>query len=243
MTYTIDQLLTQVDYLLAANDNELATAARTAQIESAIERYSRDVPEEITADVVGDAGKYYPVAANLTSWSEGFSRILTIEYPAQAVSSDETPQYITGWNDNYRDGSNVRYLFLPGHAPAATDTMRITYTAPYVASGGAYDIPPIDFNAVCQLAAGYCCLAIANKYARTSDATITADSVDHAGRSERFRAQAREWFKLYEEHIGLIKSSLSDSGGGDESVRDAPATEFVDFAGLVGLQRGRIFTR
>jgi hypothetical protein len=240
MTFSIVVFQAQVDQLLSADDDELPDVARSDQIEAAIERYSRDIPDEITADVTGDAGKYYPLAASLTAWSEGFSRILSIEYPALAVSADHLPQFIDTWNDDYWAGG-TRYLFLPGHAPAATETMRIRYTAPYVKASNAYDIPPIDFNAVCQLATGYCCLAIATKYARTSDATISADSVDHAGRSERFRTQAQEWFRLYEEHIGLTKSLLAGGAGGEG--QEAPAIEFVDFAKIIGLQHGRIFTR
>ena len=242
MTFAIPAFEEQVNYLLSVDNGELDTAARKANIKSAIERYSRDTPDEVTADVTGDGGKYYPVAANLTSWSEGFSRILSIEYPAQAISADDTPQYIAAgdWDDDYW-ASSVRYLFLPNHAPAATETMRIRYLAPYTLTSNAYDIPPIDFNAVCHLATSLCCQAIATKYARTSDSTLSADSVDHAGRSERFRQQAREWMKLYEEHIGLIKSASGD--GGADGGRDNPASDVIDFVAVTGFGSGRLFSR
>lgn len=139
MAHLITTLLAQVKILAFENVGEyqeLTDAEIMQQVRAAVSRYSLDFPDIQTDDVTGDGGKYYPIAASLTSWSEGFSRIAAIEYPAATIASDETPQYLGGgaWRDDYWiavAGVQTRYLFLPEHTPAATETMRITYTLPY----------------------------------------------------------------------------------------------------------------
>lgn len=126
----------QVDEILQAAVEEISTAARQEMIKAAIERYSRDKPDERTEDLVGDAGKYYPLATSLDHWSDGFSIIKAIQYPAPTIANDEQPVYLEtkDWDDNYWAevaGVQTRYLYLPNHAPAATEAMRILYTLPY----------------------------------------------------------------------------------------------------------------
>jgi len=269
----------QVDGLLAADDKELSEIRRVRNIKAAVERYSRDNPNEVTKDVTGDGGKYYAIATSLTSWVEGFSQIVKIEYPAATVASDEAPTYLEpeDWDDNYWDASGaspVRYLYLPNHAPAATQKMRILHTAPYswtastiteavaetahgytandwlykedqtwyeatdsriathqvsaVADVDNYtralletDMPVSDFFAVCYLAAGICAQAISERYSRSSDSPISADTVNHLNKAEQWSRRARELIGLYEKHMGFVDGVL----GGDM----VAAGEFVDW--------------
>jgi hypothetical protein len=139
MAHLITTLLAQVKILAfeeTGEYQELTDAEIMQQIRAAVNRYSLDFPDTQTDDVTGDGGKYYPVGTSLASWSEGFSRIIAIEYPAATIASDEAPQYLEGgdWRDDYWLavlGVQTRYLYLPNHTPAATETMRITYTIPY----------------------------------------------------------------------------------------------------------------
>lgn len=79
-------------------------------------------------------------------------------------------------------------------------------------------LPVSDFFAVCNLAAGYCCQAAADKYSRTSDSGINADSVgQHVTRAGEFSRRAKELIALYEKHLGI----------GQEEGRFNPAGEFV----------------
>ncbi len=210
MSTAIGTFLAQADYLISADDDELAQAAREEMVRAAIERYNRDAPDTQTDDVTGDGGKYYGMAASLSSWEEGFSRIVKIEYPAADISADETPTYLEpeDWQEDYWkavSGTQTRYLYLPNHSPAATETMRITYTVPYEWSGTppAVDTPGQDFYAICDLAASFCCHAIATRYSRTSDSTIAADAINHTSRAAEFAARARELWARYKGHMGL----------------------------------------
>lgn len=136
MAISLTVFRAQIDGQITADDAELSQLTRNRHIKSAIERYSIDRPDEVIEDESGDAGKYYAITGEsglLTSWVEGFSRVVEIEYPAATIDSDEAPQYLDreDWRDDYI-ASSVRYLYLPNHAPAATETMRIRYTAPWL---------------------------------------------------------------------------------------------------------------
>lgn len=233
MAFVLSTFEVQLNAILASNDDEMAIIDRESMVKTAIERYSHDRPEKITVDVTGDGGKYYPIT-NLTKWIDGFSQIVAIEYPARAVSVDEPPQLLDSedWNDNYRDGSDVQYIYLPNHAPASTESFRVQYTTTYQATSNAYDIPPGDFFAVCNLAAHFACLALATKYARTNESLINADSVDHGGRSVRFRDMARDFERAYLEHMDMT---------GTDGSNEKPAGEFVDWNTMPSQNRRYLF--
>ena len=234
MAFLLSVYDAQVNNLIAGDTDILSQLARWRLEVSAIERYSNDAPDHYSEDVTGDAGKYYAMS-NLTNWSEGFSRVTQIEYPAAAVASDETPQYLEpeDWQDDYWaeiSGTHTRHIWLPNHAPAATETMRITYTVPYAWSGTplAAAISTQDFFALCHLAAGLCCQAMAAGFSKSSDSTINLDAVDHRSKASEYSQRAREFFALYEKHLGL---------GAEQKVH--AAGDFVDWDTAPGWPTGR----
>lgn len=136
MAFTLDVFKAYVDGMFDADDDIISDLRRYRAIKEALEYYSDDRPDSETDDVTGDAGKYYPIASNLTEWVEDFSFIKDIEYPAATIASDETPVYLEpeDWREDYWvevSGTQTRYLYLPHHSPAATEIMRITYAVPY----------------------------------------------------------------------------------------------------------------
>lgn len=275
MAFSLAVLLAQVDGVLSADNDELSQLRRYLQIKAAVERYSQDAPDKLVEDFTGDGGRYYPLSGAspaLNHWYVNFSHVLSIEYPAYAVTADHAPTYLQpeDWDTDYQ-AANVRYLRFPNHSPASTETVRVQYTRPFVwtasttttsvnlaahgfsvndyltldgatwtktpdARTGTHivtavadasnftaallqtDLPPADFFAVAYLAAGYCCQAIADKYSRTNDSTITADSVNHTSRAQEFRNRAKELIGLYEKHMGLAKDSQTALMGTGEFV-------------------------
>lgn len=129
MSILITTFQTQLDLLLAADSTLLSVQARLRNVRAAIERFSQDKSNHQVDDVDGNGGRYYSIATALTKWDEEFSRVLSIQYPAPTLASNETPVYLEpeDWQDDYWY-NNARYLYLPNHAPAATDAMRIDYT-------------------------------------------------------------------------------------------------------------------
>ena len=295
MSITLSTFLTNLMNMVPQADTELAAITRNQIIKQAVMDYSRDRPDQITDDVTGDGGKYYLLdgaSAVTSAWSDTFSQVVTIQYPAPTIASDETPVHLEpdDWDTNYYDASN-RYLWLPNHAPAATETIRITYTAAYVWSAGsittsvnqgshgfsqddyvyqnaagawldagsgdaallathqattitdtnnfvatelAVPVPQMDFFAICNRAACLACQSIAERYSRTSDSSIAADSVNHTTRAQEFRAQAREFCRLYNDHLGIMSGADGEQGG-------SPLAEFVDLDVSPTWPNGRRF--
>lgn len=132
MTIALATFRTQAQSLVPDYDTELSDEQCNRAVRAAVEQYGEHFPDFEVDDVTGDAGKYYVLATSLDSWSEGFSRVVSIQYPAPTVASDEAPVYLdpNDWRDDYW-ASDVRYLYLPNHAPAATEKMRVRYTKPY----------------------------------------------------------------------------------------------------------------
>jgi len=240
MTTALTVFRTQVDENLgdktstAIYDND----ARDTQIKAAVEDYSRDVPQTAAGDVTGDAGRYYPLtgeSAVLTAWVAGASQVTEIEYPAVTIASDGLPQYLEpdDWRDDYEVDS-VTYLLMLNHMPAATETLRITYTVPYAWSGTpeVTTTPTAHFYAICALAAAKCCRAIAAHYANTSDSILNADSTDHNAQYNAFLRMADGYENAYREALGL---------NADSDKAEAAAGGFVDWDTVPGWPAGRRF--
>lgn len=135
MAFGMAVLLAQVDALLSASNDELSQYRRELQIKAAVELYSTDRPNIIAGDIAGDDGKYYLLSGAssvISTFDDRRSRILSIEYPAEAITADEWPVYLlpNDWLYPYEDGSS-RYIFFPNHTPATGETVRIRFTVPY----------------------------------------------------------------------------------------------------------------
>lgn len=281
MAFEITEFATQLLNLVPEIDNELGLITRYQLIKQAVSEYSQDKPDVVSTDVSGDGGKYYALLSSLTSYDDGFSRIRSIEYPADDISDDDLPEYLEkiDWDEDfYADG--IRYLFFPNHEPAATEEFRATYTALYswsaattttsvsqsshgfslndfvyqnsagtwvsagtgstanllathqattitdtdnfVATVLGVSIPESDFFAVCYKAACLACYAIAEYFARSSDSTITADSVNHTPRSSLFASRGSEFCAKYNALIGI----KTDAQG--NKMDDRTHADFVD---------------
>lgn len=100
--------------------------------------YEQHFPYTYSEDITGDGGNYYVLSTSLTYWIDRRSQVVSIQYPAPAIASDEVPVYLKDddYIKEYRDGSNVTYLYLPNHAPAATEAIRVVYETdhPWVAT-------------------------------------------------------------------------------------------------------------
>lgn len=202
-------------------------------ITAATTRYGQDRPREIVEDVTGTGDNVYPLTGGgkvVASWADGASRIVSIDYPAEAVSGSYTPTWLdsdTDWT-TYKDETLV-YLRFPNHTPGATETVRITYTAPHTHTSVTDTVPAADLDALCDLAAHYACLALATKHAASQDSVIAADSTNYRDSQLRFRQQAEDWLKSYRERMGIPSGKDGASG-----VQGASATVDWTRAGTTG---------
>lgn len=219
----------------STNPNLLTATTLEEAVVSAVTKYSQDRPLEVTEDETGLSTPYIPVVGSgavLASWVDGFSRILTIEYPAEAVGADYTPSYLNrddDWDEGYRDASK-KYIRLKTITPAASDILRITYTARHTHTTATDTIPAGDLDAVCDLAAHFACLAMATKMAASNDPLMKADSVNYRDGQLRFKQQADAWLAAYNDKMGL-----SADGAGATGPLGASATADWDRGYQTGL--------
>jgi hypothetical protein len=215
--------LDKVRYRLLDTDetNPLLTSADTLEeaIVNAVAHYSQDRPRTVTADVPGNGTPFYALTGAtpvLASWTDGYSRVLWIDYPATAISASYTPTYLS-LDDDVRgyESASVKYLWLPNHAPTASQTVRISYTArhTHTAATNGDTVPAGDLDALCDLAAHYGCLALATRSAGSSDSTISADSVNYRDSQLRYRQQAEAWLASYQRKLGIASGDGRDGGG------------------------------
>jgi hypothetical protein len=217
---TIDKVRRRLVDLSATNPLAGDPDVIDEAIASAVSRYTTDRPRELTADVTGAGSEYYPLTGDdavLASWSDGVSQITAIDYPAKPVSAGYAPTWLDKTFDwtTYRDGAGVTYLRFLTVTPLATETARVTYTAPHIHSTALDTIPSGDLDAVCDLAASYACQALATKMAASQDSLISADSTNYRDGQLRFSQQAKGWLDSYKARLGI-----TDGVAGASAVAD-----------------------
>lgn len=190
-----------VNPLLADN------AALDAAISMATTKYSQDRPLAVVEDELGNGTPFLVLVgagAVLASWSDGFSDILSIDYPAGAISATYEPTWLEPGEDwtAYRDASKT-YLWLRSAAPTTSETVRITYSARHTHTSVLDTVPPADFDALCDLSAHVACVMLATKMAASSDSTMGADSTNYRDGQLRFKQQAEAWLATYSDRMGL----------------------------------------
>lgn len=229
---TLAEITTQVEGLLQARgmvvqgvNAELAADDITQQIKSALRQYSQDAPDVRVATVTGDGSLRYSLS-DLDGWERRVSHVCGIEYP---VEQQPLSEYEGGFRDDYRLG-DVDYLYFLGSAPSGE--FRVSYTTRYVLDeSDETTVPDVDRDAVAYWAAALCCTAIATRYSRTNDATLSADGIRHTTREQAFQKRAKEFKALYREAMGL-----DDDGDDDDA-----AGEWVDWDTMPTLPMGRRF--
>jgi len=199
MGYSYSDFREKVTEIVQDTVGKLSTIERDNFIQEAVKIYSRHCPREIVKDITGDGTYDYSITTHLTYWSEEFSSIRKVEYPAD----EREPVYLD--DEEYtilrkEDGLYLR--FLEG-TPSATEKIRVTYLGLHILSDSQNTIPEIHEDAVCNLAASLYSGALASVYAQTSDSTITADSVDHTSKSREYAARARAQKQNYLDQIEI----------------------------------------
>lgn len=206
-TTTVDKVRRRLVDLSATNPLTDDYTVLEEAISAAISRYSQDRPREIVDDVTGTGATVYPLTGGskvVDAWVDGVSRVVSIDYPAATVSGDFTPTWLDpdlDWT-LYQDTTTI-YLRFRNHAPAATETVRLTYTTTHTHDTVTDTVPAQDLDALCDLAAHYACLALATKAAATQDSLIAADSTNYRDSQLRFKQQADAWLKSYEDRMGI----------------------------------------
>ena len=169
-----------------------------AAIAEALNRYSKHRPRLVVDDVAGQDG---PDIALPEGWVNDFSNIDSIEFPIGNMP--ETRIDRVDWRF-YKTPTDTFIRFAAAR-PASVEEVRVTFTAlPLEAP-----LPPVDVEAVANLAASFCCGQLARHYGQTSDPTIQADVVNYRSKGDEYARRAKELEAQYKNHVGIKESDTT----------------------------------
>lgn len=219
MAKSLDQFRQELALRVQDAAAKLSQEARDAMIAQAIlQRYSKDRPAEKVSDVDGNGTASLATPAG---FEDGFSIVRSVEYPIgkvpPALLEDE------GWM-MYRTPTALQIL-LTSARPAASEKLRVTWTARHNADGST--VPEPDFEAVCDYAAALAFEALAAIHAQTGDSTLMADAVNYRTKSQEYLGLAKAARKRYFDHIGVSEDRAGSPAGG-------PAMSIGDLDQLMG---------
>lgn len=201
MPKTLADFQQQVDRLVQDTAQRLPAEARDSCIVEALtSRYSKARHLPKVKDLAGDGATYKWTlnTTNFPGWTQNFSVITGLEYPA----GDREPKMLTGedWLV-YWPNSTAPELRLRSVTPAAGKTLRVTYATIHAEDGST--VPDGDFYGVVNLAASLCCRSLAAAYAQSGDTAIGADAVDYRGKSQQYAELAKVYEERFKEAFGL----------------------------------------
>jgi len=202
---TRQDYVSAIGYYVNGSNLPLGTTEKEFAIAQAILEHSRHRPQILVQDVDGDGSSFDFNVTNLTSWSQGFSVIKQLEYPVD--DDDETPNLLQEyeWTIYHKPtGYFIRFL---RDTPSSDEDFRATYTALHTCTDSACTVEDYDEKVVQMLASAYFCFMLSTYYAKTNDASISADSVNHTSRSSEYKAKGSMYESLYYDHLGAKKGS------------------------------------
>jgi hypothetical protein len=204
MPYSHAEFKQRLSDIVRDDADKLTPEEKDRHLQEAIRIYSKHRPREIVKEIAGDGNYDYSIASNLSYWIKGFSRIKSLEYPAD----EREPSYVDEDDFMVVEKEAGQYIHFLVDTPSATQTLRVSYTGLHILSDAENTIPESDQDAVCNLAASLCSGALAQAYALTSDSTISADSVDHRSKSQEFSSRAKVQKQSYLNHLALKEGDV-----------------------------------
>ncbi|MBI5789291.1 MAG: hypothetical protein HZA78_10595 [Candidatus Schekmanbacteria bacterium] len=194
----------KVSRLIQDEAGRLSNEDIEAFIAEALSYYSKDAPFYKVADIAGDGGYQYDLPQN---WLEGFSGLISVEYPAgrQLPVILESGDYTV-----YKTPQGLKLHFY-SFSPQIGESIRLNYTTAYT-QADIDSIPLADQDIFCVLAAALCCEALARYYAQTSDTLVEADSVNYRTKSDEYARRTKELISRYHDFMGKKEDSPRAAG-------------------------------
>jgi len=203
---TLSDFNARVNELVKDSAGDLVSGEVDNAILAAVKRYSCHKPQSLVHEFQGDGGYDYVLPDD---WFQGFSRITQVEYPydqqrPNVIAKEDWILFL-----KLVDSTQTLVLRFLAISPAAGEYIRITYTIPHKVDDSSSTVFDNDFDAICCLAASYCCGALSRKYSQTSDPTIAADVVNYAAKASSYASRAKELFQAYLDQLGLTEVPAS----------------------------------
>lgn len=220
---TYAAVLESSGYTYASGTNEVNLGVDQSSVTNSVTTYDGATWTAYGTDSAG----ILEVVAGVPGWRQGTGSLVSVEYPAAAIASDETPGMLEAEEFHLFEAADGTWLYLSSAAPSATETVRLTYARPYTwleASDALIDTPEMHFDAISFLAASYACSMLAVRYGQKRESTISADSVERRTQADVYRSLATDFRKRYQALAGI----------GQEDGRPGAVLMDIDYAYEVG---------
>lgn len=168
----------------------------------AVEQYSADAPQQLSALVTGFSGETIDLPS---AWVLGRSVLDAVEYPVgQAPRAEIASAVVRSADEQWR------VLLL--NATLSGATLRVWFTAPHVVDADTCTVPAQHLNAVACWAAAELCRQIATQKGHERDASLSAVAVQGSSQSGDLARRARDWFTQYRVALGIADPEADDGG-------------------------------
>lgn len=171
-------------------------------IDSAIVILSRIKPRIAIVDFTGNNSAYDFTLPS--SWVEGFSTVLSVEYP----SGKQSPIYIKTFEYRmYQSATGTIKFRLVNDTPSATDTVRVSYSAPWEIDSTSSTVLAQDVRAVVDLAASICAQELSAKAAQTQVRSLDADAINYLAKVDHWSSISKRLESSFKRHVGVSEDS------------------------------------
>jgi len=176
----------------------LGEPALVGLFEEAVRQYSRVRRRGVVATLAGDGATFaFPLPdgtrySAAPAWEAGVSVPIAVEFPAGqrgAVFLDAK-----AWSLQPALAPTV--LQLIEDTPAATQTLRFSYTVSHVFSDVAVSVPAVDDEILVNMTARLACLTLAAATAENRDPLIAGDAINYKSMSATWADRARDFGQL-----------------------------------------------
>ncbi len=173
-------------------------------LQAALAEMARDKPREVSESLPGNGTAFdFTLAA---TFIVGFSEVVEVEYPA----GERQPVIVD--SQSYTVLRGTQTLRLYDHTPAASEMVKVTYTAtwPYPTATASDDkIPDLFFDAVAALAASEAARAKAAELSRRQSKQVAGVELRNPATDDMFRLAA-ELRNVYRKVVLGVESRAGD---------------------------------
>lgn len=209
----IDQLRSRVRESKRLTDDDI-----NESIEQALSEYGGYYPYHVDVTVTSTGDSSYALPTN---WVNGFSSIISLEYPLAEILIESNPNdypipAIRETTDYSIVGKTLHLMFeFPEN-----EELRYTYVLPHD-SESIESIPSHYKGAVMNLSTSYLLMKLAAIFAQSSDYRLAAEAVDYQNRADDYLEQARWYRQRWEQVLGIGEYSTDPN----DNVFDVGETE------------------
>lgn len=209
--------LADFDTPLAARIQDAAARLSTAQMDvamgSARAEYEAAYPRQRAVKLTG-AGSFDFSITSITfpGYVDGFSVVNGVVYPYVAANQILEGLRDEDWRVLLLDTGLV--LRLLAGSPSASEYVLVHYTSQHTLTrgvGASSTVPAAHDEALADLGAKHCCLALANLASQEVDSSVASDTMDRLSKSEHYRSQATRWQKEFDRKMGELDSARKAS--------------------------------